>query len=138
MAVTVRRASDQTAYVTFSLPGKQEPGPVSVVGSFNEWTPGAHEMHEDDDGTLSVTVEVPYGAEVHFRYLAEGGRWFDDSAAVADEEGGMIRAVVEGDDGAEDTAAPDDLAHTGFEYEGEPPAEAVIDLSSDPATSERR
>jgi hypothetical protein len=46
------------------------------VGSFYDWTPGAHEMHEDGQGGRSGLIEVPFGDEVHFRYLAEGGQWF--------------------------------------------------------------
>src|SRR4051812_38331283 len=95
MAVTVRRASAETAYIRFSLPAEEPPGPVSIVGSFNDWTPGAHEMHEDDDdgGGRSVIIEVPYGDEVHFRYLADGGRWFDDDETPTDSEGGVVVAV---------------------------------------------
>lgn len=33
-------------------------------------------MHEDGQGGRSVLIEVPFGDEVHFRYLAEGGQWF--------------------------------------------------------------
>jgi hypothetical protein len=40
-----------------------------------------------------VTVAVPTGQPVQFRYLAEGGVWFDDEDADAiTAEGSLIRA----------------------------------------------
>lgn len=65
--------------VTFSLPA-DDPGVVSVVGSFNDWTPGRHELVARRDGTRSVSVTLPPG-EHRFRYLGTGGRWFDDHGA---------------------------------------------------------
>lgn len=97
MAVTVQRASDQTAYVRFALPEQDDDGPVSVVGTFNDWTPGAHQMQVDDDGGRSVTIEVPYGQEIHFRYLGDDGRWFDDADADIREDGGRIPAIEPGE-----------------------------------------
>jgi 1,4-alpha-glucan branching enzyme len=66
--------------VTFSLPAKETPDAVSVVGTFNDWTPGRHELVPRRDGTRSVSVTLPSG-EHRFRYLATGGVWFDDTAA---------------------------------------------------------
>ena len=103
MAVSVERGSEQTAFVTFSLPETEDPSTVSVVGSFNDWTPGAHRFTEDQ-GEWSVIIEVPYGHEVHFRYLGEGGRWFDDPDAEPADDGGRIAAVVPGD---ESSAVPE-------------------------------
>ena len=95
MAVHVERSTQQTALVRFSLPESEDPSTVSVVGSFNDWTPGAHQFTQDrDDDEWSVMIEVPYGDEVHFRYLAEGGRWFDDpDASVYGDDGGRITAT---------------------------------------------
>lgn len=124
MAVTVRRASAQTAYIRFSLPMDEPPGPVSVVGSFNDWTPGAHEMHEDDDGGgRSVIIEIPYGDEVHFRYLADGGRWFDDDGTPTDSEGCIVVAVDDSDEGSD---------------EREPVPAVVVDLNTDPVAVSSR
>ncbi|MFD1147266.1 isoamylase early set domain-containing protein [Saccharothrix hoggarensis] len=64
--------------VTFSLPLDQPRGPVSVVGTFNDWTPGVHELVPRRDGTRTVTVILPPGTH-RFRYLGDGGHWFDDS-----------------------------------------------------------
>ncbi|WP_375502234.1 hypothetical protein [uncultured Jatrophihabitans sp.] len=54
---------------------------VSVVGSFNDWVPGVHVLAPQEDGSLVVLVEVHHPGDVHFRYLASGGRWFDDQSA---------------------------------------------------------
>ena len=65
--------------VTFCLPADQPYGDVSVVGTFNDWTPGTHRLVKRSDGTRTISVTLPPG-EHRFRYLATGGVWFDDSA----------------------------------------------------------
>ena len=64
--------------VTFALPSKEPVGPVSVVGDFNGWTPGTHPLVRRANGTRSVAVSVPSGTPLQFRYLGDGGNWFDD------------------------------------------------------------
>jgi hypothetical protein len=64
--------------ITFALPTQEPDGRVSVVGDFNDWTPGTHLLRRRANGTRSVAVRVPSGTPVRFRYLAEGGHWFDD------------------------------------------------------------
>ncbi|MGC4852622.1 isoamylase early set domain-containing protein [Micromonospora sp. DT4] len=77
--------------VTFCLPRDAPPGPVSVVGSFNDWEPGRHELVARRDGTRTVTVKLGPG-EYRFRYLASGGVWLDDeSADEIDDGGGLLR-----------------------------------------------
>ncbi|GAB2623150.1 isoamylase [Paractinoplanes abujensis] len=77
--------------VTFCLPVNQPAGPVSVVGTFNGWEPGAHELKPRRDGTRTVSVTVPPG-NYQFRYLATDGHWFDDeSADSVGPHGGEIR-----------------------------------------------
>jgi 1,4-alpha-glucan branching enzyme len=77
--------------VTFCLPQDAPPGPVSVVGSFNDWEPGRHEFAARRDGTRTVTVKLGPG-EYRFRYLASGGVWLDDEAAdEIDDGGGLLR-----------------------------------------------
>ncbi|MEW2374842.1 isoamylase early set domain-containing protein [Micromonospora sp. DT178] len=76
--------------VTFSLPRDTPPGAVSVVGSFNGWEPGRHELVPRRDGTRTVTVRLGPG-EYRFRYLATGGVWLDDeSADRVDERGSLL------------------------------------------------
>jgi len=78
--------------LTFVLPHDTDPGAVSVVGDFNEWTPGAHPLLKRSNGTRSAAVLVPTGSELRFRYLGEGGRWFDDEDADGhDHHGGLVR-----------------------------------------------
>lgn len=77
--------------VTFALPASEPAGSVSVVGDFNNWDPFAHPLRKRSNGTRSTVVTVPPGSTLHFRYLAEGGMWFDDdSAQAADDQGATI------------------------------------------------
>jgi hypothetical protein len=77
--------------VTFALPADQPAGDVSVVGSFNDWTPGIHRLVARRKGHRSVSVTLPPG-EHRFRYLASGGVWLDDPAADGiDPDAGVIR-----------------------------------------------
>lgn len=71
-----------TAKIQFVLPDDVHDGPVSAVGDFNGWKPGAHKLVRRSNGTRSVTVTVPAGQELRFRYLGSGGVWFDDPDAV--------------------------------------------------------
>ena len=88
-----RSAASATCTIRFSLPTAALDGPVSVVGSFNGWTPGLHPLRRRSNGTASTSVTVPLGTTVKFRYLGEQGRWFDDD--TADEvtpEGSVVHA----------------------------------------------
>ncbi|MEW1638931.1 isoamylase early set domain-containing protein [Streptomyces sp. NPDC093801] len=67
--------------VTFVLPADSPPGPVSVVGDFNDWKPGVHTLKPRKDGRRAVTVELPGEAVHSFRYLAAGDYWFNDESA---------------------------------------------------------
>ncbi|WP_396126638.1 isoamylase [Amycolatopsis sp. FBCC-B4732] len=64
--------------LVFNLPTDEPPGRVSVVGSFNGWTPGRHHLQPHTTGRRTATVEVAPDAAVQFRYLGENGYWFDD------------------------------------------------------------
>ncbi|GIM90476.1 isoamylase early set domain-containing protein [Paractinoplanes toevensis] len=63
--------------VTFCLPSDVPAGRVSVVGTFNSWEPGAHELKPRRDGTRTVSVPLAPG-HYEFRYLASDGVWLDD------------------------------------------------------------
>jgi len=68
-------------------------GAVSAVGSFNDWVPGVHRLVRRSNGTRSVSIDVPRGEEVRFRYLGSGGVWFDDpDAHEITPEGSLVRA----------------------------------------------
>lgn len=77
--------------VTFALPASEPAGAVSVVGDFNNWDPFAHPLRRRSNGTRSTVVEATAGSTLRFRYLAEGGLWFDDEGAYAvDGQGATI------------------------------------------------
>jgi 1,4-alpha-glucan branching enzyme len=88
-----RVAKTDEVKITFSLPQGTPPGPVSVVGDFNDWTPGKHVLAKRTNGTRSITVTVPVGSTVRFRYLGDGGQWFDDADADRIEHDAGVVAV---------------------------------------------
>lgn len=82
MAIRILAAPDtgQTK-IQFVLPDDIHDGPISAVGTFNDWTPGRHKLVRRTNGTRSVSLTVPAGQELRFRYLGSGGLWFDDPDA---------------------------------------------------------
>jgi hypothetical protein len=91
MALRIKSDGTKTQ-IQFVLPDDVHQGAVSAVGSFNDWKPGAHKLVRRSNGTRSVTVAVPTGQPVQFRYLGEGGVWFDDEDADAiTAEGSLVR-----------------------------------------------
>jgi hypothetical protein len=91
--MALRIKSDGTSMkISFVLPDDVHDGPVSAVGTFNDWRPGVHKLVRRSNGTRSVSVAVPAGSEIRFRYLGEGGVWFDDEDAHAiTEQGSLVR-----------------------------------------------
>ena len=87
MIKTTRPGRDGNVRVTFTLPADEPVGAVSVVGSFNDWNPFAHPLRRRANRTRSAAVTVPVGTTLHFRYLAEGGQWFDDETLPANGRG---------------------------------------------------
>jgi hypothetical protein len=88
-----RSTDDDGCTLTFVLIDEDPVGPVSVVGSFNDWTAGTHPFEANPDGSRSVTIVVATDTDVYFRYLGPDGYWFDDPEA--DEitaEGSVLRA----------------------------------------------
>jgi 1,4-alpha-glucan branching enzyme len=83
--------------LTFSLSLADTPQPVSVLGDFNGWDPHAHPLKKRANGTRSATVVVAPSSSYTFKYLADGGTWFNDIEAdghVANEYG-EVNSVVE-------------------------------------------
>jgi 1,4-alpha-glucan branching enzyme len=67
--------------LTFTLSLQDTPHPVSVLGDFNRWDPHAHPLKKRSNGTRSVSVVVEGGGAYAFKYLADGGTWFNDIEA---------------------------------------------------------
>jgi len=82
---TTKPGRDGTVRVTFALPADEPSGSVSVVGNFNDWNPFAHPLRRRANSIRSAAVTVQAGTTLHFRYLAEGGVWFDDQTIAAQE-----------------------------------------------------
>jgi 1,4-alpha-glucan branching enzyme len=80
---TRRAGKPGLVQVTFVLPADSPAGAVSVVGDFNDWNPFAHPLRRRTNGTRSAVARVPAGSTLSFRYLAEGGHWFDDEAGTS-------------------------------------------------------
>jgi 1,4-alpha-glucan branching enzyme len=78
MIKTTKLPREGMVRVTFTLPVSEPGGAVSVVGDFNEWNPFAHPLRRRANQTRSASVTVPPGSTLRFRYLADGGVWFDD------------------------------------------------------------
>lgn len=79
--VVLRMDRDRSGAVrlTFVLPVDEPRGRVSVVGDFNGWQPGVHELRRRSNGTRSLAVTVSEGTALRFRYLAENGHWSNET-----------------------------------------------------------
>ena len=93
MIKTSRPDRDGSVRVTFALPVDEPGGAVSVVGSFNDWNPFTHPLRKRANRTRSAAVTVQAGTTLHFRYLAEGGVWFDDESVPAEDGRGAAITV---------------------------------------------
>ena len=90
--IKVSRARGGTGtIVTFALP--DEVGPVSVVGDFNDWTPGVHVLQRRSNGTRSVAITLGAG-RFEFRYLASYGGWLDEQAVPERQGPNAVLAIV--------------------------------------------
>jgi 1,4-alpha-glucan branching enzyme len=79
--------------VTFALPAEEWAAGASVVGDFNEWVPGRHEMRRRSNGTRSTSVTLATGSRVRFRYLGMNGHWFNDPDIVELDGPNSVLAV---------------------------------------------
>ena len=78
---TTKPGRNGTVRMTLALSADHPLGAVSVVGNFNDWDPFAHPLRRRANGTRSAAVTVKAGSMLRFRYLADGGVWFDDESA---------------------------------------------------------
>jgi hypothetical protein len=79
---------DGTVKIQFVLPEERLSGSVSVVGEFNDWNPRATPLRRRANGTRSASVTLEAGRRYAFRYLGEGGRWYDEESADSAEPNG--------------------------------------------------
>ena len=68
--------------VTFVLLADEPAAGCSVVGDFNGWQPGMHQLRRRSNGTRSISVVLPLGTQIRFRYLGSNGHWFNDPDVV--------------------------------------------------------
>ena len=83
MIKIAKPTSSGAVRVTFVLAATVPAGAVSVVGDFNDWNPYAHPLRKRGNGIRSAVVTLAAGTTIRFRYLAEGGVWFDDDTGGA-------------------------------------------------------
>ena len=79
--------------VTFALPLDQAPEATSVTGDFNDWDPLSHPLKKRSNGTRSASVELAEGEVVQFRYLSDGGFWFNEADSDTNPEGNCTLAA---------------------------------------------
>lgn len=106
--------------LTFRLPADHPAGETSVVGNFNDWTPGALPMVPDAEGMKSATVELNSDYIAVFRYLGENDWWFDEPEADYMDAGASVVLGVEDDREQEPTV------------ESEPQPEATAEVAPEP------
>lgn len=92
MLKSVRDAASGGRKITFTLPAGSDV--VSVVGNFNDWTPGVHVFRNRGE-KRSVSVVVPADYIAVFRYLGEGGVWFDEPEASYVDAGASVLLAPE-------------------------------------------
>ena len=93
----LKKAKDKDGVkVTFSLPLGDTPEAVSVLGDFNDWDPHAHPLKKRANGTRSASVVVEADQRYAFKYLADGGTWFNDIDAdeYLTNEYGQVNSVI--------------------------------------------
>jgi 1,4-alpha-glucan branching enzyme len=89
--ITRRKTRDtETVSITFSA-NQTDPstGAVSVVGDFNGWDPAANPLLSRAGGPPKATVRLRAGQVYRFRYVTDGGHWFDDERAHGYEPNGF-------------------------------------------------
>jgi len=83
----------ESVKVTFALAADEAAAGCSVVGDFNGWQPGMHQLRRRSNGTRSTSVTLPLGTRVRFRYLGRNGHWFNDPDVVEFDGSDSVLAV---------------------------------------------
>lgn len=85
--------SAKSVKVTFALPADETAAGCSVVGDFNGWQPGVHQLRRRSNGTRSASVTFPIGTRTRFRYLSNNGHWFSDPDVIEFDGPDSVLAV---------------------------------------------
>ena len=64
--------------VDFELPASVWADHIFLVGDFNDWNDTATPLHQARDGCWRVSLELPAGQQIMFRYQV-GQHWITDS-----------------------------------------------------------
>ena len=59
---------------------------ICVLGDFNNWSLGLNNFTENED-SFSTSIHVLSNNSYHFRYLANGVNWFNESEADDEVDG---------------------------------------------------
>lgn len=51
---------------------------VNIAGDFNSWSSTDKPLDKQEDGSFSITLDLPVDREFQFRYLFDGCRWEND------------------------------------------------------------
>lgn len=82
MIKKVNKRNSDRVKVTFVLPDDHPYGnEVSVVGDFNDWTPGEHRFVRRSNQTYSTNVMLPEDERFSFRYFSEETGWINEEDA---------------------------------------------------------
>lgn len=98
MIKKVNKQDSDRVKVTFVLPEDHSYGDdVSVVGDFNDWTPGEHKFVRRSNQTFSTNVTLPEDGRFAFRYYSEENGWVNEDEAddFESNEFGATNCVVE-------------------------------------------
>lgn len=98
MIKKVNKRNSDRVKVTFVLPDDHPYGEnVSVVGDFNDWTPGEHRFVRRSNQTYSTNVTLSENDRYDFRYYSEEAGWVNDDEAddYVPNEFGATNCVVE-------------------------------------------
>jgi len=85
--------SAKSVKVTFALAADEAAAGCSVVGDFNGWQPGVHQLRRRSNGTRSASVLLSLGIRTRFRYLGSNGHWFNDPDVVEFDGPDSVLAV---------------------------------------------
>jgi len=98
MIKKVNKRNSDHVKVTFVLSEDHPYGDtVSVVGEFNDWTPGKHSFVRRSNQTFSTNVLLEEGDRYAFRYYSEEEGWVNEEEAddYVSNEFGAKDCIVE-------------------------------------------